>query len=266
MGICLVVVFIFMVVAGTSMLATDSGWDVDYDSDSSSSSGGGDLIFLVLRLILLVIEYPVVGIPVCILVIFLLISTLKPKKGKKVDPIQNIHFIEASAFDPNTKAILLRAYQVFYDTQIAWMNFDHEKLRNLLTDELYNTYKNQLDTLQLKGQKNIMDNFILRQIGLQSQTVEENVETTVIFLSISFYDYVVDASGKVVRGKKSTMVTMQYKLTFVANIVAQEVCPSCGAPLTKQNFCEYCRSPIQGLSADMRLAKKEVIHQTTGGM
>ena len=266
LGVALLFLFIFVIIAGTTRLATDSGWDTDYDTGSSSSSGDADLIFLLFRLILLVIEEPVIGIPAFIFVGLFLIFALSSGKPKKVDHTKNMQWIANNIVDTANRPILLNCYQIFYDTQMAWMNFDYEKLRQLLTDELYNSYKNQLDALKLKGQKNIMDNFTVKRIELRSKKVEENVETTEVFLSVSFYDYVVDANGKVVRGKKSTMVHMQYKLTFVANIKAEEICPNCGAPLTKPNLCDYCKSPIQGLSTNRRLAKKEVMNQITGGM
>ena len=143
LGVALLFLFIFVIIAGTTRLATDSGWDTDYDTGSSSSSGDADLIFLLFRLILLVIEEPVIGIPAFIFVGLFLIFALSSGKPKKVDHTKNMQWIANNIVDTANRPILLNCYQIFYDTQMAWMNFDYEKLRQLLTDELYNSYKNQ---------------------------------------------------------------------------------------------------------------------------
>ena len=45
--------------------------------------------------------------------------------------------------------LLEESYEIFIETQIAWMNFDYDKLREVTTDNLYNTYYNQLQSLML---------------------------------------------------------------------------------------------------------------------
>ena len=50
------------------------------------------------------------------------------------------------------KALVFEKYK---DIQIAWMNFDYNTLRSKLTDELYNQYAMQLDTMKVKNEQNI---------------------------------------------------------------------------------------------------------------
>ena len=61
----------------------------------------------------------------------------------------------------NVDEFLKNTYELYIDVQNAWMNFDYDKLRSLLSDELYNTYSSQLKVLSRKKQKNIMSDFKL---------------------------------------------------------------------------------------------------------
>ncbi len=85
-------------------------------------------------------------------------------------------------------------------------------------------------------------------------------------LTVSFYDYLIDVNTKkVLRGKDTSKVYMVYHITFVLDSKSSEVCPNCGAPLDKPNYCDYCKSHIQGLNTEMRISKKEMIKQNRKG-
>ena len=253
------IVFFCCIQMNLSLMATDSGFDVDYDSGTSGSSDGG--VFDIIYLIYMLLRYPIIAIPLGIILLVAFLSETK----KPINPESNIHYIMGLTVDDETKKILFQGYQVFYNVQIAWMNFDDKTLQSLLTDEMYQMYRNQMDTLSLKGQQNKMDNFQIVSIQLLSRVTKETTTTTIIALTIRFHDYIVDSNGQVVRGSKSKMVRASYHLTFVENKDAKEVCPNCGATLTSPTYCEYCKSHIQGLSLHMRLAKKEVVTQQIGG-
>ncbi len=244
--------FLFHMEIIAPMLATDSGFDVDFDS----SGGGGDGSLF--DLIYLAIRYP---IPTLIVVIIIVIIVMIENNKKRRADGSNFDNIKKSYYDKETKELLLKAYEIFYDVQCAWMNFDYDKLRTLVTDELYNSYYNQLQTLELKGQKNIMRDFFVKNSQLLSHKEENDKITIVVGLTVSFYDYIVDSNQKVIRGKDTKKVTMFYHLTFVASVASNGKCPNCGAPLEVPSYCDYCKSHIQELSTGMRLAKKQAIKQ-----
>ena len=146
---------------------------------------------------------------------------------------------------------------------MAWMNFDYDELRELVTDELYNMYYNQLQTLSLKGQKNIMSDFELLGYEIVScRTNKNGTKSISMNLNVKFYDYIVDQNGKKVRGFTSKKVNMTYSLTFVYNETAIEVCPSCNAPLSDgSTVCEYCHTHIHSTRSKMKLSNKRVLYQ-----
>ena len=256
-------------------IKADSGWDVDFDtggsdwggsswsssdwdsgySYSGSSSSGSSSSF---------------GFVVFIIIVVIIIYYLKYNNVKttskyipeyKYSPIDE-EYIKKYIDDFNKQKFLDDAYQIYLDTQKAWSNFDTKSLRNLLTDELFNTYNMQLKALKAKKQKNIMSDFALEKIDTTAINVSNNQITMKVVLEVSFFDYVVDISNNVLRGNKNHKVSVTYELTFVSTINKKETknCPSCGAPINKNsasNVCEYCNSTLVKNTYSWVLAKKE---------
>lgn len=286
-----------------SSLATDSGFDTDYGGSSSSSSSdwgssssdgsGGDgdvfgfwenIMFGTFGMFMIwcvkaksktkqIIATIIVSIlTITRLLVFLFVITMllgmmilvpislfqNRKKSKKVQKKKLTLNVKNE-----DKPLLEEGYQIFYDVQMAWMNFDYDKLRELVTDELYNMYYNQLQTLNVKGQKNIMSDFDLIGYDLVSQrTNKDGSKTIKMELNVKFYDYIVDQNGKKVRGFSIKKVDMTYMLTFVYNESAISTCPSCNAPLEAgKTICEYCNTHIHSTRSKMKLSNKKVLYQ-----
>jgi hypothetical protein len=252
-------------------LTTDSGFDYDYSSSSSSSdygssssssydydsgssssssgSSGGPTSPFDIFLILL---FLIVGVPVSI------INT--GKESKKREEKKNIY--RGVPKTPEIQELLDNAYQIFVDVQKAWMDFDYNKMRELVTDELYNMYYNQLQTLSIKGEKNVMSNFQLINIELLSEKEENNKKYYKVDLTVSFYDYIVDSNDKIVRGNDNSLIIMHYILDYVKSNNEVDRCLKCGAKIENGiTTCPYCHSHIQGVSSKMKLSSKRVITQ-----
>lgn len=275
LGILCTLLFGALFLLNLDNIKADSGWDVDFDtggsdwggsswsssdwdsgySYSGSSSSGSSSSF---------------GFVVFIIIVIIIIYYLKYNNVKttskyipeyKYSPIDE-EYIKKYIDDFNKQKFLDDAYQIYLDTQKAWSNFDTKSLRNLLTDELFNTYNMQLKALKAKKQKNIMSDFALEKIDTTAINVSNNQITMKVVLEVSFFDYVVDISNNVLRGNKNHKVSVTYELTFVSTINKKETknCPSCGAPINKNsasNVCEYCNSTLVKNTYSWVLAKKE---------
>ena len=231
-----------------------SDWDHDYSHSSSGVSGSGSSFAIVFTIIVIVI------------IIYAASKTNGTSVSRYIpnytySPIDE-EYIKKYIDDFNKQKFLDDAYQMYLDTQKAWSNFDTKSLRNLLSDELYNTYNMQLKALKAKKQKNIMSDFALEKIDTIGINVSNDKVTMKVMLAVSFYDYVVDANNKVLRGNKNHKVSVTYELTFISTINKKETknCPSCGAPISKghaSNVCEYCGSTLVKNTYNWVLAKKE---------
>ncbi len=299
----LIIVLICTTIFSVPIVKADSGWDSDYDSgswdsgsdwdsdwdsgsdwdsdwsssswddDDYSYSGGGssdasDIIF---------------GIFAFIVIIIIVTAISNSKKGSSrsykspnhYEPsvsslYQDINDSRIKELLPNESLSSLKrsTYNTFIEIQNAWSNFDYDKLRELCTDELYNSYVSQLETLKLKMGKNEMTDFnqlITKIIDIK----EENGNITLtVYLQVSFYDYVINTnSGAVTRGSDNTKITNNYVMTFIKGSdevsTVGKFCPHCGAPIENvtSGECEYCNSTIVTKSTKFVLSKKTNVNR-----
>lgn len=290
------ILFIFAYLIMIFPIATkaDSGWDSDYDSggwdsgsswdsgsdwgssgsdwyyygDSGSSFGSGYVGLFVGIIFLVVIA----------VIVFSNNKPKGPKSGSSIDNNINIsnnsnyQDIEQSKIDEIDSSIKLeefknKAFNIYKDIQEAWMNFDTDKIRKLTTDEIYNMYSSQLETLKLKNQKNIMKNIECVDSKITDITSVNGVITINVYLRVKVLDYVINVkTNKTVRGRDNARLDIEYNLTFVKSETDNkkiETCPNCGAPvdIVSSATCPYCNSTLVKTASDYVMSKKTCIGQ-----
>ena len=253
----------------------DSSWDNDYDysGGSGSSSGSCDTTECKVEAFLgILITFGLFwGIPIFLVV--LSNKNLKAQRERREQKVKEMFKpIEQEAVNQvipnfNIEEFNFKAYQIFYDVQMAWMDFDYDKLKELLTDELYNNYVMQLDALKLKNHKNSMKGFELIETCLSSLKEENDRYIAEVYLNVRFYDYVENVkTGMILRGTPNRKLNNIYKLTFVRTKDESNninICPQCGAPVegNSTGICEYCKSKLINNNYDWVMSKKEIVRQ-----
>lgn len=283
-------------------IKADSGWDSDYDSswdsgsswddydydyddddydyDSDYSSNGGSYSYSGDPIIFF--------IPIIVIIVFtFLIALFSPRISRKnmsAREQRRREYLSKKNIDYNYKKLTheqvnkvipnfdieefnFKAYQIFYDTQIAWMEFDYDRLKELITDELYNSYVMNLDALKTKNQKNTMKGFELIDSYIFALKEENEKYIAKVYLNVKFYDYIENINtGKVLRGTSSRKLNNTYVLTLIkskggANNI--NICPRCSAPVEGNHtgVCEYCKSKLINETHDWVMSKKEKINQ-----
>ena len=274
-------------------VATDSGFDTSYDSGgsysssssgsyshsssssynhSSSSSASAGEIFL-----------GVIGV-LCIWLIEVGISNLRAKIQDKHDKKQlekrknefnSLYKINKKiSKDEFSKYIkkesmadfVFERFKDYVDIQNAWMEFDYDVLSNKTTNELYNQYLMQLETLKAKGQKNVMNSFTYVKGKVTNIEKTDNQLAVTVEIVTRFYDYIVNQeNGLILRGSDKKKVTLHYQMTFVRSTKKSITthCPNCGAKLkkTSTNVCEFCKTTITKESDEWLLAEKKSLGQ-----
>lgn len=260
--LCLVLVGILATTYNISLVGADSGFDSSYDSSSDSSGDGGDLFYL----IYLCFEYPPLGLAIIITLLIIYYSNNKKKKQVIEKALNSkLELLDVSKYSDDKK-LEIEAFNLYKKIQYAWMNFDEDMIRNCTTDEMYNMYLMQLDTLKVKNQKNLMYDIKYISSNIIKEEVINGQKTITMNMKVSCYDFIIDTkTNKVVRGNASKLNTYIYKLTFVKTIENKEhdVCPSCGAPVEENNsgVCDYCKSTLISNNYTLILSKKEMISQ-----
>ncbi len=272
------IVSLFFFVPSIKSVTADSGWDTDFDSDFGSdfdsdfgsdfdsdydyygSSSGEDAPAVV-----------VIVAAVIVVVVIIIIIKSSPKNTIMTSSVgynyNDISDDELKKFIPNLTVEELKdiTYKIFLDVQDAWMNFNYDKIRNLCTDELYNAYKTQLQTLKLKNGKNVMCDFLLKDIKITGVSDNNGIIKVDTYMDIEMYDYVINTkTNEVIRGNKKRIVNNHYLMTFVKTdkeVTGETKCPDCGAKvdLNTSAKCEYCGSTIVKDAKEFVLSKKKVV-------
>ncbi len=279
----IIITCLFLLVAIT--LHADSGWDGSYDSGGSSSwgsggensswessgsgsswsssgSGNGEITWSTIISVLIVV----------VAIYFALKSTTKNKLPKNVREKMDEVLYEREYNENNIKQILpdydkkefrVKAFNIYKNIQIAWMNFDYDTLQKYTTNELYNLYKSELIVLKTKKQQNIMKDFELNNFSVDDMEVGKDEISIKVKMKITCKDYVVNKYQKVVRGNKKDVI-YDYEMTFTKGLNKNNnKCPNCKAPLENNitSTCPYCNSVVISFNHDWVLSKKRVIYQ-----
>lgn len=296
----ILLIFSFLIIIFPIVTKADSGWDSSYDSggwDSGSSwdsggswSSGSDWNsgYHSSSSSSYLINSPIATIIFFIIIfVWAIIYTIKlTKKNRGIPPIEDPAFENLSSetgnnnyididqskineIDPNIDIEEFKntAFNIYKDIQEAWMNFDTDKIRKLTTDEIYNMYSSQLETLKLKNQKNIMKNIEYVDAKIINITNVSGVITINVYLRVKVLDYVINVkTNKTVRGRDNARLDIEYNLTFVKSETDDkkiETCPNCGAPvdIISSATCPYCDSTLVKNASDYVMSKKTCIGQ-----
>ena len=301
-GIVFLIPLLFVLLISVKDVSADSGWDTDYDSGSSwdsdydsswdndndsysdrsynsrssYSSGSHDSSSSDINefyLILIFIGFLFLKWVIKNYINDLRISRERRKLHSEDDEIykylatKEITNEEANSIisNFNIEEFKNKSYEIFIDIQKAWMYFEYDKLKELLTDELYNTYLMDLETLKIKNQKNIMsdfENISTKLIGIKK---ENNQYVATVLLNTKFYDYIEDNSGSIIRGNPRSKVNNIYILTFVKSVneIKNNTCPKCGADVSGNvtGICDYCKTKITFNEYDWVMSEKKKIRQ-----
>ncbi len=276
----------FLLIGLTSIInvKADSGWDTDYSSSSSSSSSFGgysdssssssysrsdrssssdrsysdsestffEIFFFIFFFIFIIIlmlkkEYEVKNV-------------IKNVNNKQFMPYSDEAF-KKNFPDVDIDALRKELGEVFINVQDAWMNIDYEMLRQLVDNELYNSYSMNLNVLETKGQKNIMSDYNIKSLLFCDYQKRDEYTLVSVQLNISFKDYVVDSKNKVIRGKKNRTYLMCYELQFIKYDLDAR-CPRCGGEIDYNlGRCLSCRTQINRVSGKWLLKTKRLIRQ-----
>ena len=272
-------------------IATDSGFDTSYDSGgsysssssssyshssssdySSSSSASAGEIFLEV-IVVLCIWLIMVGI--CYLCAKIQDKHDKKQLEKRNNEFNSLYKINKKVSeDEFSKYIkkesmadfVLDRFQDYIDIQNAWMEFDYDALSNKTTNELYNQYLMQLETLKAKGRKNVMNSFTYVKGKVTNIEKTDNQLAVTVEIVTRFYDYIINQKDeKILRGDDYKKVTLHYQMTFVKSTKKSITthCPNCGAKLkkTSTNVCEFCKTTITKESDEWLLAEKKSLGQ-----
>ena len=169
--------------------------------------------------------------------------------------------------DLNTYELQQKLFNVYKDIQLAWAKNNIEPVRNILSDELFNTYQMQIDSMIQTNQRNEMKDIVFKKMVVTNDKIDNNFEELTVFMEVTCRDYIVQMkNGKetVIRGKEKYINDYIYQMTFVRNIkIKTPTCPNCGANLDNaiSSICPSCKSVVIHETDHWVLTKKKMLEQ-----
>ena len=242
-----------------------SGSSSSWSSSSSSWSGDSDGEFsiegIVFTVVIIAIAYIIVSL------------TERYSKNKNIKPPVNIDDhaivdkIKTYIPDFDKYQFLGEGYNIYCDIQKAWMDFKLEDVRDIITDELYAMYESQLSTLEVKGEQNVMKDFVLKRSFLKDAVVQNDTITITTGYIIEFYDYIAEKeTGKVLRGTDKRKMRVTYEMKFRKSLNESkkvDKCPNCGAEIDMNSagICKYCQTKLVTENTKWVLTEKTTKNQ-----
>ena len=231
-------------------------------SRGSSSSGSSDPLAGMISVVIMI----------AIIVIWNIIANKNKNQLHKIvinknneDEIENK--IKKLIPNFNKQEFLNQGFNIYYDIQMAWMDFKLEDIKDKVTDEIYTMYESQLATLEVKGEQNIMKDIQLKQSCLKDVTNQNGTITIKTNYVIEMYDYIADVNTKkLIRGEDNKKIRILYEMSFRKALSEDEKvthCPNCGAKveMNSTGTCEYCGSKLVSENTKWVLTEKKVIEQ-----
>ena len=224
------------------------GYSGNYSGGSGNLSGGAIAALLIFYAIVVITP-----------IVVLIVRSKREKRSRMDAPAVNVSWMRVDD-DLNMEVYLL--YKAIND---AWMKKDLEPVRHLLTDEMYNMYLMQLDTLIENGQTNVMKDYWFISGHISNRRKYKGKEIVDMIFRIKCKDYIIDdKTQRVVRGKATDVIEYTYEFRLIRNALPSTiVCPSCGGEVKGKDgvVCSHCGTVIHLHTDSFRLANKRVIRQ-----
>lgn len=278
------VIFCILTLGAFYKVKADAGFDNSYgggssssgsswgSSSSSGSSWGSTGSYSSGSLDGPIPVFIIIG--VVVFVVFIVLSSKKDTYTGSLPTLKKLTEEQAKEIDPsiNVNELIDFTYQSYVEIQESWMNFELEKIRLLVTDELYNMYAMQLKTLEVSHQQNKMLEIEKITCHLSDLVKKGATETATLYLKVRCLDYIINKDNqKVLRGSSTRKLEVAYKIILTRTIgvignhehYIERNCPNCGAP-TKVNasgICEYCNAVLVSKEHEWVVSSKQNLGQ-----
>lgn len=139
---------------------------------------------------------------IIIIIYIIIVTTNKKKEIPKNNAIpvvnnpQAIEEIKKHIPDFDVNKFLSTGYNIYLNIENAWMNFELDKVRDVMTDEMFNMYESQLTSMEMKGEQNIMKDFRLLNSAITNASLQNNMMQVTTRYVIEFYDYIINKDTK----------------------------------------------------------------------
>lgn len=159
----------------------------------------------------------IILIAISLIIVTTIITKIKIKNRKPIKKIEISHndpLLEKKVLN-DKEEIQIKAFNLIKEIKIAKMNLDIDKIKNIATNNVYNLYEAQIETLKNKQQKNIVSQ--IKYIKSYITNTANNEQTINLRVVIECFDYAIDNKNNIVKGKYNRKVLQTYEIEMINN-------------------------------------------------
>lgn len=191
---------------------------------------------------------------IVIIICIILLIHLSKQEGQFME-VSNRYLKDiGKSYTKDTYAMAI--YELYRDIIESVQNENYEFLRDVLADEIYNSYLLGIKLSKDRQVKNIVSDMKPIFTRLISLVLKDNVEVAKVWIRVSYIEYALDTTplteeqrqvvkgDRIVGGSKTRRLEREYILTLVKTHTPKEsiACPSCGyvTNVILRNQCARC--------------------------
>lgn len=159
----------------------------------------------------------IILIAISLIIVTTIITKIKIKNRKPIKKIEISHndpLLEKKVLN-DKEEIQIKAFNLIKEIKIAKMNLDIDKIKNIATNNVYNLYETQIETLKNKQQKNIVGQ--IKYIKSYITNTANNNQTINLRVVIECFDYIINNKNNIVKGKYNRKVLQTYEIEMINN-------------------------------------------------
>ena len=150
------------------------------------------------------------------LIVYVSILIISVKVVLKKQLVKEMNRLKELDKSFNEEEFSNEAFNIYKEVQLAWCNFELDKVKELISEEMYNKYIEKLEELKEKKQQNVMNEIEYKSNKITDVRVDNDIEIT-CEMEVDCYDYIIDDTESIVNGKKDKKINYKYALTFIKN-------------------------------------------------
>ena len=136
------------------------------------------------------------------------------------------------------------AFDVYSKVEDCYNNQNDKELMNYTTNSMYNMYKMQLEELNVKHQRNIIEQLQFVSGDVLSIIKENGFIDMKVILSVKAKDYIINTTTNEILGaNKNKLLEYTYEITLLKEVNAK--CPKCDTMLEENSdVCPNCHVTV----------------------
>lgn len=141
-------------------------------------------------------------------------------------------------------------FSIYNKLENIYYDYDCEKIREIVTDELYNTYRSKIAFFKKENKKKLFKNIIVKKINIDNVDDRSNYYDITVTVNVLCKEYIISNNETPLEKYKNEYTEITYLMNFIQSkekINETKKCPNCGKKLNdnETSKCPNCNSIVR---------------------